>query len=966
MARTNYRYLCLATASLLMLGSGAMVKAQAQQAPVDAAKPSGLEEIVVTAQRREQKLQSVPISITAISSESLKANRIETVGDLNAAAPNLTVRPGAGGNQSPNYTLRGIYGASSAAGQDKGVSPYLDGVYLQAQSGSVFELADIERIEVLKGPQGTLFGRNATGGAIQIITKDPTGQFGGYQEFSAGNLGIFRSKTHVDLPAFGPISAYITYLHSQRDGDTRNLGAGTQWNYAATGAVSGIQTSPSRLGDDDTNAVMAAVKYSSDDFDLVYKGDYTHDDYTPNAEGVAYLPKYSGFDATGKPVLNIFSELYNASPNPMTPITNQRPDAVNNWFATPGVTENWGHNLTAKYYLNDTIQFKNILALRQTKNVSTFQLDGLGGLVNVPIPSLGGISPGFFPLGPGSNPNLASFVPGAPFLFLGNNGYNREWQWSDEFQVNVNTDWMTLTAGFLHFYDHITSAGFSDGYNTTITQVITGQNTPLNGTPFVIPANPGYRGAIVQTFSNAVFAQPEFHVTDQLDVVAGIRWTQDQKNGHESFPDQQLRPGVSPIFYKHSQITYLGGLNYKLDPDTLLYAKFSTGFVSGGSLSTLTYKPEKARSWELGAKTEQFDHRLRSNLALFDARYSNLQYDTSGLLTGNPATAAFGQAVVNQGDAHALGFEFENTIAATSNLTFTASVGYTNFKFEQATIPPGLASLSGPPGFKPAQRPNFTGTLGAQYTSDELWRGSHLTARIDANFRSEALMTSNTISANSPNVPDPAVLAAATSPFVWLVNARVALAEIDLGDTKAEVALWGKNLLDNREVTQYVGLGPVGAVIYEQARTFGVDVRFDFSPESAPAPAEAAYVPPPVQAVAPAPKSYLVFFDFNKSDLTPQAVSIVNQAAANAGPAKVTRLTVTGHTDTVGSDAYNMRLSRRRAESVAAQLEKDGIASSEIEIVAKGKRDLLVPTADGVKEPQNRRVQIVYDGGPTS
>jgi len=934
--------------------AGGMPAAQAQQVSAQADQKAGLEEIVVTAQRREQRLQSVPISITALSSESLKANRIETVGDLNAVAPNLTVRPGAGGNQSPNYTLRGIYGASSAAGQDKGVSPYLDGVYLQAQSGSVFELADIERIEVLKGPQGTLFGRNATGGAIQIITKDPTGEFGGYQEFSAGNLGIFRSKTHVELPAFGPITAYVTYLHSQRDGDTKNLGAGTEWNYYGTGNVNGIRTSPSRLGDDDTNAVMAAVKFASDDFDLVYKGDYTHDDYTPNAEGVAYLPN------------SIFRELYQASPNPMTPITNQRPDAVNNWFATPGVTENWGHNLTAKYYLNDSIQFKNILALRQTKNESTFQLDGLGGLVNAPIPSLGGIPPGFFPLGPGSNHNLASFVPGAPFVFLGNNGYNREWQWSEEFQVNVTTDWMTMTAGFLHFYDHITSAGFSDGYNTTITQVITGQNTPLNGTPFVIPANPGYKGAIVQTFSNAVFAQPEFHVTDQLDVVAGIRWTQDQKDGHESFPDQQLRPGVSPIYYKHSQITYLGGLNYKLDPDTLLYAKFSTGFVSGGALSTLTYKPEKARSWELGAKTEQFDHRLRSNLALFDARYSNLQYDTSGLLTGNPATAAFGQAIVNQGDAHALGFELENTIAVTDAITMTANVGYTNFKFEQATIPAGLASLSGPPGFKPAQRPNFTGTLGAQYTSGEIWQGAHLVARLDANFRSNAIMTSNTISANSPTKPDPAILYAANSPFVWLLNGRVALADIDLGETKAEVALWGRNLLDEREVTQFVGLGPVGSVIYEQARTFGVDVRFDFHPESGPAEAAAAYVPPPVQAVAPAPKSYLVFFDFNKSDLTSQATQIVDQAASNAGPAKVTRLTVTGHTDTVGSDAYNMRLSRRRAESVAARLEKDGIPSSEIEIVAKGKRDLLVPTADGVREPQNRRVQIVYDGGAAS
>jgi outer membrane protein OmpA-like peptidoglycan-associated protein len=146
-------------------------------------------------------------------------------------------------------------------------------------------------------------------------------------------------------------------------------------------------------------------------------------------------------------------------------------------------------------------------------------------------------------------------------------------------------------------------------------------------------------------------------------------------------------------------------------------------------------------------------------------------------------------------------------------------------------------------------------------------------------------------------------------------------------------------------------------------------MKFDvkFGAEN-PAPAEAApYTPPaPAPVAAAVPHSYLVFFDFNKSDLTPQATQIVDQAAANAETTKVTQLTVTGHTDTVGSDAYNMRLSRRRAESVAAELEKKGVASSEIEIVAKGKRDLLVPTADGVREPQNRRVQIVYDGGASS
>jgi OOP family OmpA-OmpF porin len=148
-----------------------------------------------------------------------------------------------------------------------------------------------------------------------------------------------------------------------------------------------------------------------------------------------------------------------------------------------------------------------------------------------------------------------------------------------------------------------------------------------------------------------------------------------------------------------------------------------------------------------------------------------------------------------------------------------------------------------------------------------------------------------------------------------------------------------------------------------------VKVRYKFDVGREAAASAATYTTPPVQAPMPAPTvahSYMVFFDFNKSDLSPQAVTIVDQAAKNAGPAKATELTVTGHTDTVGSDAYNMRLSRRRAESVAAELEKQGIPSNEIEIVAKGKHDLLVPTGDGVREPQNRRVTIVYGGGATS
>jgi outer membrane protein OmpA-like peptidoglycan-associated protein len=109
-----------------------------------------------------------------------------------------------------------------------------------------------------------------------------------------------------------------------------------------------------------------------------------------------------------------------------------------------------------------------------------------------------------------------------------------------------------------------------------------------------------------------------------------------------------------------------------------------------------------------------------------------------------------------------------------------------------------------------------------------------------------------------------------------------------------------------------------------------------------------------------APTNYQVFFDFDHADLTPRAVEIVDEAAANAAAGKVTNIDVTGYTDTVGSEEYNMRLSRRRALTVQAELVKQGTPASEIAIFAKGKHDLLVPTGDGVREPQNRRVQIVY------
>lgn len=154
---------------------------------------------------------------------------------------------------------------------------------------------------------------------------------------------------------------------------------------------------------------------------------------------------------------------------------------------------------------------------------------------------------------------------------------------------------------------------------------------------------------------------------------------------------------------------------------------------------------------------------------------------------------------------------------------------------------------------------------------------------------------------------------------------------------------------------------PFGVHTDYQSNSALVGVRYSFGAPVQEQAQTATFAPPP-PAPPVIPRNYLVFFDFDKSDLTPEARHIVDQAAQNVKTANITRIEVTGHTDTVGSDAYNMRLSRRRAQSVAAELESQGVPSEEIAIFAKGKHDLLVPTADGVREPQNRRVQIVFPG----
>jgi iron complex outermembrane receptor protein len=772
---TNRAWGLLCAASALTLSFA--TDASAQTAP--AAKSSEtIQEVVVTAQRRSQNVQDVPIAVTALTQATLKANRVTSVSDLNLLAPGVAVVPSAGGTQIPSFTMRGTTSYGVVPGSDKAISIYLDGVYISSARGSIFNLPDISQLEVLRGPQGTLFGRNATAGAISITTRDPTGKFGVQQDFTGGNYDHFRSRTSIDLPAWGPFSAYVSYIHEYKHGDTRNVGAGTVWNYknAVTSEVPKTQVSPSYLGTENTNAVFVAVKFQpTERFSNIYKFDWTHDHGSP--EAVAFLgDDLGGFISHMPGVLVAGAE---------------RPDAVNNGFSIARVQTNYGHSLTSKYDAG-SFQIKNIFAYRYTLLYTSDQLDGVGPIL---------------------------LAPGLPLTVLGITNLTKSEQWSDELQGFYHSKYLTLTVGVIGFE--------SKDYNGAIPGLP--NNVAFAVTPgYVVPS-------AVSNFYNkgksiAGYAQAEFHVTSYLDLVAGFRETKDWKSGAA-----YLSPALAnPFFtYEGSRPNYLIGFNYKPTRDILAYVKYSTAFVSGGNVAGIPFLPETVHSWEAGFKGEFFEHRLRTNLALYDATYYHLQQAEGGstfqgtdLLKRFPFLPEIGTFVVDQGGTvDTKGFEFEGTAVVAHGATLGTNVSFSDTKFKGVD-----PAIDNPPGVTPIPTllPKWTVGLWGSYerTFENGLRGS---VRIDANWRSKIWFQSPVIANPASPHYEPSYAPYVSSPQTWVVNARATLGGFKLGPVSAEVALWAKNLTDDKSIN-YDLLIPffVGSANYQPARTFGVDVSFRY------------------------------------------------------------------------------------------------------------------------------------------
>jgi iron complex outermembrane receptor protein len=771
-----------------------------------------LENIVVTAQKREENLQVVPVAVTAVTAQALSAIRFTNVDDLNAIAPGVTVRETLGGDQLPVFTIRGVT-ATATPLSSSAVALYSDGVYVAQATGALFDLADVERVEVLRGPQGTLFGRNATAGAVNIITKEPSGKFQGHQEFSYGNLNAFRSKTSIDLPKWGLLSASVTYLHDERDGDIKNLGAGTVWHFGpSTDGRYGDRVSPKTLGAHDIDAVAATLKLETESgIKAVYRFNYTHNTFTNDGVTPASMATSFGFAfAPGYAVQN---------PAIRSPITTQRPDAVNNAYTTPGTLRVQTHALTITAPITDNISVKNILGFRKVHEDSTSELGGLGGLtaanfvgVQIPYPI-----PGLYLI----NGPAAGAAPTDPVLPIVNNPESDQKSFQEELQGNIDTKWVKSTVGYTHFYGHVIEGGFLNNYTTPFGVGL--QGLAISALPYFnfTPAKVGVVQDRLSSFSDALYTQDELHVTSRIDVVGGVRWTKDRKTGIDGGATPPVT-AITPISYNRHTWTYLGGVNVKVTDDIFAYGKYSTAFISGGQAANIEFAPATAKSWEAGVKADLFDHKLRANLAAFTVKYGQFQILT-GPRNGCPPSA-FPQVslnaaycVINGGDAKDDGFELEVAAVPMAGLTLEASTAFNDMRFTRVNA--GLRASDGT--YVAPQTPRWTASLAATYQGPDMdsLRGAHFFAHADMEYTSSQF----------PQASDPyALLLAVKIPATALVNARVGLGGFQVGATTIEVAGWVKNLTNNKSEAYAADLGADYAAMFQRARTYGVDLKVGF------------------------------------------------------------------------------------------------------------------------------------------
>jgi iron complex outermembrane receptor protein len=746
-----------------------------------------LEEIVVTAQKSRQNLQTTPVAVTAISPQTLEDFHVQNASDLNGLVPNVQVYVSAEGASTAEYFIRGIGGSSSTNGQDNKVALYVDGVYIPRSTGALFDVADIERVEALRGPQGTLYGEAATGGAINFITVGPKGTFAAREDLTFGNYGRVKTKTRIDTPTWNGLSAEFSFLSNNSDGWEDNLSAGQVRDLGpGTGGHFGVMTTPSKFSYSDTRAYQGAIKWETpiEGLTLLWKGDHTD-------------------DRSMQPAIQLlFPQTLGISILAVQPATSRAPFSAHALDAIAGPTDYpdrnqvYGQSLNISWDVNDWLSVKNLTAFRFAHDSTSTELGGGGDIVcAIPTFCSGAIFGGHL-----ANPANS---PITLFDSIIDTVSHTE---SEEFNVTAKTKWADFLGGVYYFHEGVNGAGnnFGPFYPPGF-----GVYQIVNGIP-TLPGYPGANGTVGRNDNTdfALYGQITGHITDQIDLQGGLRWSKDNR-------DDVSTAVFPPVSFSNTlyRVDWMVNLTYRPTDEILLYAKVATGFVPGGLFGSRPFGPEKLTEPEVGLKADLLDKHLRTNTAFFWGDYRALQ-----LLAANPTIQ-----ISTVGSEEIYGLEEEVTYLVTEGLELGANAGWTHVRCSQT--PAGCISAANPQlaNARPVATPKWNAAVSAQYETQELPFGGH------ARFRADGVYVSDQNWFASPPT-SPIQQAAITGKGSWTFNLRAGIVDVPLGNSSAtgSISLWGQNIGNNRKLNFAFSVGDAAVGTFTPPAMYGVDLTIKY------------------------------------------------------------------------------------------------------------------------------------------
>ncbi len=769
----------------------------------------GLAEIVVTAEKRAESLQSVPLSVTALGSEELERRNINGLGDLmGGQLPSVRIEPFAGNPSVLEVAIRGFIDSNGVNVTNENPVPiYIDDVFYGRQTAVSLQINEIERIEVLRGPQGTLFGKNAEGGAIRFITKEPTGEFGVRQKVEGGNFGYWNTTTHLDLPSVAAVATKIDFVTSDDNGWQTNPAPGEQ-NFGKLKY---------------TGARFTALWKPVDGFRAEYAVDWTQ---------VRSTTVFNQMLATN----DVYEYLVPNFTQTVWPIQTQRIEQIAYPTFRPYDPQRFvGHRVTLNWDLSEGIALKSISAYRDDNSL----------LWNTASTSTA--LPGVFV----GAPQLGYLTGAAPSYDIHHS------QVSEELQLTGSSKTFNWVTGAFFLGEHGTQHEKTYFGTSFPDAVLTGPpgflaaalgNAVALDPPFSLPNSD--TGAAVSQQSYALFGQATWRpdIDDQkLSYTVGLRVGRDHKLDSRPYGDiydavtypvppsvtippapydctANPRPAACTAEDSRTKVLPMATMAYDWTADVNSYLRYSTGYQAAViGIAGQTFKfidPSSVESLEFGTKSEFLGHRLRVNADVF---YSIWKDPQENIQTVSQNTVEY----FNGPDVYTYGVELDAAYSPVDALTVTLAANYLH----------AHQRLSGNPFADPylpadnddqnsghlIESPKFTGSLSVLY---DILRTSYGIWRLDADANSTSSYYS---------VPRfPIEIAGYT-----LFNGRFSLADIALGNGKLDVSLWGKNL-GNKDYQTFQYSAPAVAPLnptlpatttaasFGQPRTYGIAVNFKY------------------------------------------------------------------------------------------------------------------------------------------